>query len=91
MRGESNVFCSRILNILLTVKESLFNNIKGCQDGYETVASDIVNEISDFRNAYLKLIGTNLGSTEEEVKEAKEALLKKELIRVKEIRYGHLL
>lgn len=47
-----------------SVYESLFNNIKGAQDGYETVCSDIVNEISDFRNAYLKLIGTTLGDDE---------------------------
>lgn len=40
-----------------TIYESLFTNLKGLQDGYETVLSDIVNEISDFRNAYLKLIG----------------------------------
>jgi len=44
-----------------SIYESIYNNIKGAQDGYETVESDIVNEISDFRNAYLKLIGTTLG------------------------------
>jgi len=43
-----------------TIFESIYNNIRGSQDGYETVASDIVNEISDFRNAYLKLIGAEL-------------------------------
>ena len=36
-----------------TIYESLFNNIKGAQDGYETVSSDLVNEISDMRNAFL--------------------------------------
>ena len=44
-----------------SIYESIYSNIKGAQDGYETVESDIVNEISDFRNAYLKLIGTTLG------------------------------
>ena len=36
-----------------TIYESLFNNIKGAQDGYETISSDLVNEISDMRNAFL--------------------------------------
>lgn len=36
-----------------TVYESLYNNIKGAQDGYETISSDLVNEISDMRNAFL--------------------------------------
>lgn len=36
-----------------SVYESLYNNIKGAQDGYETISSDLVNEISDMRNAFL--------------------------------------
>lgn len=40
--------------------DTLFNDLKGLQDAYETDLSDISNEISDFRNAYLKLIGTNI-------------------------------
>jgi SPP1 family phage portal protein len=36
-----------------TVDESLYAILKGLQDGYETNLSDMVNEISDFRNAYL--------------------------------------
>jgi len=31
----------------------IYTDIKGLQDAYETNLSDIVNEISDFRNAYL--------------------------------------
>jgi len=54
-----------------SVYESLFNNIKGAQDGYETVCSDIVNEISDFRNAYLKLIGTKIGEEDGAAEEMK--------------------
>ena len=36
-----------------TIDESLFSILKGLQDGFETNLSDMVNEISDFRNAYL--------------------------------------
>lgn len=39
---------------------SLYNDIKGLQDAYETNLSDISNEISDFRNAYLTLTGVQL-------------------------------
>lgn len=34
-------------------EDSLYNDIKGLQDAFETNLSDIGNEISDFRNAYL--------------------------------------
>ena len=33
--------------------DSLYNDLKGLQDAFETNLSDIANEISDFRNAYL--------------------------------------
>ena len=33
--------------------DTLYNDIKGLQDAFETNLSDIANEISDFRNAYL--------------------------------------
>lgn len=36
-----------------TIDESLYAMLKGLEDGYETNLSDMVNEISDFRNAYL--------------------------------------
>lgn len=42
------------------IEDSLFNDIKGLQDAFETNFSDISNEISDFRNAYLKFIGCKL-------------------------------
>lgn len=40
--------------------DTLWNDIKGLQDAYETNLSDISNEITDFRNAYLKIIGAKL-------------------------------
>ncbi|WP_219716079.1 phage portal protein, partial [Clostridioides difficile] len=41
-------------------KNTIFNDIKGLQDAYETNLSDISNEISDFRNAYLTFSGCNI-------------------------------
>lgn len=35
------------------VHDSLYKDLKGLQDAFETNLSDIANEISDFRNAYL--------------------------------------
>lgn len=43
-----------------TIDESLYAILKGLQDGYETNLSDMVNEISDFRNAYLVFINCQL-------------------------------
>lgn len=40
--------------------DTIYNDIKGLQDSYETNLSDISNEISDFRNAYLKIINAEL-------------------------------
>ncbi|AUM92690.1 phage portal protein [Clostridium botulinum] len=37
--------------------DTLFKDLKGLQDAYETNLSDISNEISDFRNAYMVLTG----------------------------------
>lgn len=37
--------------------DTLYKDIKGIQDAYETNLSDISNEISDFRNAYLFISG----------------------------------
>jgi len=42
------------------IYDTLYNDIKGAQDAYETNISDISNEISDFRNAYLTLVGAEL-------------------------------
>lgn len=47
----------------LTLEEkddSLYKDIKGLQDAFETNLSDIGNEISDFRNAYLKFTGCTI-------------------------------
>jgi SPP1 family phage portal protein len=72
---DKNIFSKIPVSVcsIGTIYESLFTNIKGSQDGYETVASDIVNEISDFRNAYLKLIGTTLGEKEGATNEMKSS------------------
>ncbi|AUM96337.1 MULTISPECIES: phage portal protein [Clostridium] len=37
--------------------DTLYKDLKGLQDAYETNLSDISNEISDFRNAYMVLTG----------------------------------
>lgn len=42
--------------------DTLFNDLKGLQDAYETNLSDISNEISDFRNAYLMLKGADISA-----------------------------
>lgn len=34
-------------------EDSLYKDLKGLQDAYETNLSDLGNEISDFRNAYM--------------------------------------
>lgn len=50
-------------------KDTIYNDIKGLQDALETNLSDIANEISDFRNAYLVLTGITL--EEEDAKNMK--------------------
>jgi SPP1 family phage portal protein len=40
--------------------DSLYKDLKGVQDAFETNLSDIGNEISDFRNAYLVFMGCEL-------------------------------
>lgn len=44
--------------------DSLYSDIKGLQDGFETNFSDISNEISDFRNAYLVFTGCQVDKTQ---------------------------
>ena len=50
--------------------DSLYSDLKGLQDAYETNISDIGNEISDFRNAYLKFMGCKIN--EDQLKEMKK-------------------
>jgi SPP1 family phage portal protein len=50
--------------------DTLYKDIKGLSDAYETNLSDISNEISDFRNAYLKIMGVEL--TKEQADSMKE-------------------
>lgn len=40
--------------------DTLFNELKDLQDAYETNLSDIVNEISDYRLAYLIMLGCSV-------------------------------
>lgn len=42
------------------IDRTIYDKIKGLQDSYETNLSDISNEISDFRNAYLTFAGCEL-------------------------------
>ena len=50
--------------------DTLYKDLKGLQDAYETNLSDATNEISDFRAAYLKLIGATADKeTLDEMKE----------------------
>jgi SPP1 family phage portal protein len=55
VKADSNVFGKVPVSVVKigTIDESLFSILKGLQDGFETNLSDMVNEISDFRNAYL--------------------------------------
>lgn len=41
--------------------DSLYKDLKGLQDAFETNLSDIGNEISDFRNAYLLFVNSQVG------------------------------
>jgi len=55
VKVDTNIFGKVPVSIVKigTIDESLFSVLKGLQDGFETNLSDMVNEISDFRNAYL--------------------------------------
>jgi len=44
--------------------DTLFQDIKGLQDAFETNLSDITNEISDFRSAYLVVTGVKIEDTD---------------------------
>lgn len=44
--------------------DTIYKDIKGLQDAYETNLSDISNEISDFRNAYMVLTGVQIDDKE---------------------------
>ena len=47
-------------------QDTLFNELKDLQDAFETNLSDIVNEISDYRLAYLIFTGCQLDTTNED-------------------------
>lgn len=50
--------------------DTLFSDLKGLQDAYETNLSDISNEIADWRQAYLKIIGGEI--SEEDLAKMKQ-------------------
>jgi SPP1 family phage portal protein len=50
---------------------TIYNDIKGLQDAYETNLSDIVNEISDFRNAYLTVKGASFEDPDKDLPKMK--------------------
>lgn len=50
--------------------DTIYKDIKGLQDAYETNLSDISNEISDFRNAYMVMSGVEID--EEDIPKMKE-------------------
>ena len=50
--------------------DTLYKDLKGLQDAYETNLSDISNEISDFRNAYMVLTGVTIN--EEDIPKMKK-------------------
>lgn len=53
--GEVPVSCGELTEE--KYDDSLYKDLKGLQDAFETNLSDIGNEISDFRNAYLVFMG----------------------------------
>lgn len=46
------------------IDDSLYKDLKGLQDAFETNLSDVGNEISDFRNAYLLFKNAQVDKTE---------------------------
>lgn len=60
--ADANIFGQVPVSVVQmgNIDESLYSTLKGLQDGYETNLSDMVNEISDFRNAYLIFINCQL-------------------------------
>lgn len=61
--GETPVGIAKISD--LTHEDTIYRDIKELQDALETNFSDIVNEISDFRNAYMVLTGMTLEEEDE--------------------------
>ncbi|RXI55273.1 phage portal protein [Clostridium tetani] len=58
---DTHIFGTVPVSLCLSSEEgkddTLYKDLKGLQDAYETNLSDISNEISDFRNAYMVLTG----------------------------------
>lgn len=52
-------------------RASMLDDIKSENDAYNNVISDLVNEVSDFRQAFLKIVGATM--SEEEAKKMKKS------------------
>lgn len=52
-------------------RQSMLDDIKSENDAYNVVLSDLVNEVSDFRQAFLKIVGATLD--DEEAKKMKKS------------------
>lgn len=59
LRGEESHIFNRVPVSVVRINENetIYNAIKGLQDAYSQVLSDLVNEIADNRNAYLVVDG----------------------------------
>lgn len=59
LRGEESHIFNRVPISVVSINENetIYNAIKGLQDAYSQVLSDLVNEIADNRNAYLVVDG----------------------------------
>lgn len=55
-------------------RQSMLDDIKSQNDSYNVVLSDLVNEVSDFRQAFLKVVGAKL-DTEEAKKMKKSGII----------------
>lgn len=68
---DENIFGEVPISILdLGEYRTIFSDIKNLQDSFETNLSDSINTISDFRTAYLKIIGAEI--TDEQAKKMKK-------------------
>lgn len=56
--GEVPISCGELTDE--KYDDSMFKDLKGLQDAFETNLSDIANEISDFRNAYMVFMGCEI-------------------------------
>lgn len=68
--GESNHIFNSVPVGIISIDNTIYNKIKTLNDSYNTILSDNVNIISDFRSAYLVFTGVDVD--EEEAKKIHE-------------------